>query len=383
VFSGRSGNSILVPASVLRHGDGLANLARILPGSPAPFGAMSHQVSLAHSAVRFDVGDGETLLEAGLRQGLALPFGCQSGGCGSCRVRLLSGRVEYPEAWADGPPALSDDELAAGYILMCLARPVSDVELALHQPPGVEMLRPRTLPARVEEHRLLSHDVIGLRLSLPKGTGFHYLPGQYVDFLLSDGRRRSLSIACADAGDGRLEFHLRVTPGGRFANYIQSEMPERALLRFEGPLGAFYLREDSERPVLLLGGGTGFAPLKAILERALPRFPQRRFHLFWGVRSRRDLYLPDLPEAWRGQHANFRYTPVLSEPDADWSGERGFVHEALLRAYPALAGHELYLAGPPVMVHKGKETFVRAGLDADHLYYDSFDYAFETWPKLG
>ena len=347
---------------------------------------MTYHVHLARSRLRFEVEPGETVLAAGLRQHLALPFGCQSGTCASCRVRLLEGSVEHGAA----ERALSQAERDAGYILMCQARPRSDLELRLDQPERLQELRPRRLPVRVLARSALSHDVVGLVVRLPQGEPFRYLPGQYVDFLAADGRRRSFSIANAppDYGTGgqaspaaTLEFHLRVTPGGWFAHYAQESMPERAILRLEGPLGAFYVREDSDRVPLLMAGGTGFAPIKAMLEAQFRNGLPRPFHLFWGARSWRDLYLHELAQDWTRQYSTFRYTPVLSEPDADWTGERGFVHEALLRAYPKLAGHEVYMAGPPVMVHAGKQAFAQAGLDADHLYYDSFDYAFETWGK--
>jgi CDP-4-dehydro-6-deoxyglucose reductase len=343
---------------------------------------MAFTVQLANRDVEFDVADDESVLSAGLRQGLALPFGCQTGGCGSCRVRCIQGRVDY----AIPPHALSPEEVEAGYVLMCLARPATDLVLDLHQPPELESLRPRTLPARVIEKKMLAHDVVGLWLKLPReeGNPFRWLPGQYIDFLLADGRRRSFSIANAWQPGGPLELHLRITPNGRFAHYVQQEMPERAILRFEGPLGAFYLREDSDRPVILMAGGTGLAPIKAMLEHALASNAKRRFHLFRGVRSRRDLYLDELPRQWATDHASrFAYTPVLSEPDADWRGESGFVHEVVLKRHPQLTGHEVYMSGPPVMVQAGKRAFVHAGLDADHLFYDSFDYAFETWPALG
>lgn len=338
---------------------------------------MSHTVHLADRPVSFAVEDGETVLAAGLRQRLALPFGCQSGGCGSCRVRMLGGTVQYEHE----PPALSQAEKDAGYILMCQAHPRSDLELELHQPARLEDLRPRTLPCRVIAQEMLSHDVIGLRLKLPKGETFNYLPGQYIDFLLDDGRRRSFSIANAPReAVNELELHLRVTPQGRFAHWVLQEMPEKAILRFEGPLGAFYVREDSERPLVFVAGGTGFAPVQAMLEDLLARGRTRPLHLFWGAREQRDLYRDTKIREWTAAHPALRYTPVLSEPDADWMGERGFVHEAVLRAYPSLMGYEAYLSGPPVMVRAGKLAFVKAGLDADHLFYDSFDYAFETWP---
>jgi CDP-4-dehydro-6-deoxyglucose reductase len=294
-------------------------------------------------------------------------------------VRVLEGRVEHVKP----PHALSQAELDAGYILMCQARPLSDLELRLHQPERLEQLRPRQLPLRLVERRMLSHDVVGLWLQLPRGEPFRYLPGQYADFLAGDGRRRSFSIANAPSDTGVLEFHLRVTPNGWFAHRAQDELAPRAILRIEGPLGAFYLREDSTRPIVMVAGGTGFAPLKAMLEALLAAGLPRPVHLLWGARARRDLYLHELAERWSREHPGLRYTPVLSEPDADWSGARGLVHEAALRAHPDLSGHEIYMAGPPAMVHAGKLAFVEAGLDADHLYYDSFDYAFETWPALG
>lgn len=349
---------------------------------------MAHSVHLEPSSRRFTVEEGETVLAAGLRQGYALPFGCRNGACGSCRVRLLAGSVDYPAPY-DGrnPPALSEAEVDAGYILMCLAHPRTNLRLSLHQPESLELLRPRQLPVRVASHRPLSHDVIELRVTLPRPSPgaepFRYEPGQYVDFLLADGKRRSFSIAVGEPVDSQLEFHMCVTPGGLFAHYVQDQMPERTILRFEGPLGAFYVREDSTRSVIMMAGGTGFGPIKAMLERQFARGMTRPFHLFWGARAARDLYHDALARQWSGMHKLFRYTAVLSEGDATWPGERGFVHEAVLRAYPNLSGHEVYMAGPPAMVHAAKKAFVAAGLDADHLYYDAFDYAFETWPALG
>ncbi len=330
---------------------------------------------LAGRDARFTVDEGETVLAAGLRQRFMLPFGCQSGGCGSCRVRLLQGEVEHRMP----PPALSAAEIEAGYMLMCLAQPKSDLTIDLHQPPQLENLRPRQLPCRALSREMLADDVIRFVVKLPKGERFDYLPGQYIDFLLEDGRRRSFSLANAPNGE-TLEMHLRITPGGRFARWVQREMPDRAILRFEGPLGAFYIREKPERPIVMVAGGTGFAPLKAMLEGLFAAGLKRPVHLFWGARRRADLYLHALVEQWARQHPLFRYTPVLSEPDADWRGETGLVHEAVLRAHPQLGGHAAYLSGPPAMVRAGKDAFIAAGLDADHLYYDSFDYAFETWP---
>ena len=340
---------------------------------------MVHQVYLADRPAPFSAGEDETILQAGLRQGLPLPFGCQSGGCASCRVRLRSGDIEYPFA----PPALSAAEIESGYVLMCLARPRSDLVLELHQPPQLDQLRPQQFPVRLQSRQWLCHDVLGLTLKLPRGSTFTYLPGQYLDFLLDDGHRRSFSIANAPNGE-TLDLQVRVTPEGRFANWAAHQMPERAILRVEAPLGAFYLREDRQQPILMMAGGTGLAPLHAMLERWLPQGNARPVTLYWGVRSRRDLYLHERLTAWATDHPeHFRYVPVLSEPDADWEGARGLVHEVLMQQQPALALHDVYLSGPPAMVRAGKEAFLGRGLDADRLFYDSFEDAFTTWPGRG
>jgi CDP-4-dehydro-6-deoxyglucose reductase len=154
-------------------------------------------------------------------------------------------------------------------------------------------------------------------------------------------------------------------------------MREKSILRIQAPLGSFTLNEDSERPIILMGGGTGFAPLKGIIEHAFHLQLKRPMHLYWGVRSRRDLYLPDLPERWMSEHPGFRYTPVLSEPAADdhWEGRTGWVHEAVITDYPELDQYEIYMSGPPPMILSGKDTFLAHGLTEDHLYYDSFEYA--------
>ncbi len=340
---------------------------------------MTHQVYLSGRPQSFSIEDGETVLQAGLRHHLALPFGCQSGGCASCRVRLVSGTVAPLSESA--APTLSRAEIDAGYILMCQSHARSDLTLDLHQPEQIELLRPRQLPCRVQARRWLCHDVLGLTLKLPKGAPFRYLPGQYVDFLLDDGRRRSFSLACAPNGE-TVELHIRVTPGGRFAHWAAHEMPDKAILRFEGPLGAFYLREDETRPILMVAGGTGIAPIRAMLQQHLGT-SARPVHLFWGARAQRDLYLDDELRQWAALHPEFHYTPVLSDADAGWAGASGLVHSSVLAALPDLSAFSAYLSGPPAMVRAGKDAFVAAGVDPDHLHYDSFDYAHQTWPSLG
>jgi len=238
----------------------------------------------------------------------------------------------------------------------------------------------RNLPCRVVHKRELSHDVIGLELMLPASERLQYLPGQYVDVLLRDGRRRAFSLANAPREDDRLELQIRHVPGGTFSEYAFHHLKERALLRLRGPLGSFYLRKKDGGPIILMAGGTGFAPIKAIVEEALASGFPGKMHIYWGVRARRDLYLHDALGDWAAAHEGVEYVPVLSEPLAEdaWSGRRGFVHEAVLEDFSDLSPFTVYASGPPIMVRAGREGFLARGLDPARFHSDSFDYAYET-----
>ena len=233
-------------------------------------------------------------------------------------------------------------------------------------------------PVRVHAVDHLTHDVVRLKLKLPENQRLQFLAGQYLDFLLADGRRRAFSIANAPHDDEFIELHIRHVDGGRFTDWVFSQMKERTILRIQAPLGTFVLDEDSDRPMIFMGGGTGFAPIKGQIEHAFRIGVTRPMHLYWGVRAERDLYLRELPERWVREHANFHYVPVLSEPDADWQGRSGWVHEAVVEDFPDLSGFDLYMAGPPPMVSAGREAFRKAGMPDEHMHFDSFDYAEDT-----
>jgi len=321
----------------------------------------------------FTVEPGQTVLEAAIAQHIGLPYGCRNGKCGSCTAQLVKGRVTYPsgavEALAGQP---------ADACLTCQAVPGSDLVLRVSEVTTAAEIPVRTLPCRVVDKRMLNHDVIRLRLKLPEGQRLQFLAGQYLEFILADGRKRAFSIANAPHDDALIELHVRRVPGGEFTDYVFDVLEEKTILRVQGPLGSFVLREDSDRPMLLIGGGTGFAPLKGLLEHAFHTGIDRPMTLYWGVRSRRDLYLPDLPEQWAAAHAHFRYVPVLSEPDADWQGRRGYVHEAVLEDHPQIAGYDVYLSGPPVMVEAGRSAFEARGLSMDHMFSDAFEWAADS-----
>jgi len=340
---------------------------------------MNCTVRLIPSQREFAVAPGESILDAALRQGVALPYGCRSGSCGACACGLISGRIDYPE----GPPlGLSDEEIAQGLILACRAHPQEAVVIEAQELAGLGDVVIKTLPARVVKMERMNHDTMRVLLKLPVVERLQFLAGQYVDILLRDGARRSFSLANAPHDDELLELHIRHIPGGEFTTKVFAEMQEKALVRLQGPLGTFYLREDSSRPILLVGGGTGFAPLKAIVEHAFHTGLRRPIHLYWGARQPRDLYLPDLPQQWSDEHGNVAYTPVLSDPGSGWQGRTGWVHDAVVEDYPDLSAYDVYMAGPPPMITAAKGAFLAAGLPYEHLFFDSFDFAPDVQAKL-
>jgi CDP-4-dehydro-6-deoxyglucose reductase len=238
------------------------------------------------------------------------------------------------------------------------------------------------MPARVVQMEKLADDVMRLSLKLAEGQRLQYLAGQYIDILLSGNQRRSFSLSTSPLSDELLQLHIRHVPGGFYTDHVFTKMQEKDLIRFQGPYGMFFLREDSDRPAILVAGGTGFAPIKSILEYAFAKGVTRPLHLYWGVRAKRDLYLSELPQAWAREHGNFKFTPVLSEPRPEerWDGRQGWVHEAVAKDYPDLSRHEVYASGPPPMVEALKAAVKKHGLPEDRLYYDSFEFAHASAP---
>ncbi len=332
---------------------------------------MSHTIILQPGGQRFVAEEGETLLDAALRQGLSLPFGCRGGACGACKGSLLTGRIDYGGKQALG---LSDGERQRGQILLCLARPLSDLSLEIKRLGAAADIEVKTLPCRVARMERLAEDVMRLFLKLPQQADFRFLAGQYIDILLRDGRRRSFSLANAPASDALLELHIRRVEGGRFTSQVFAHMQEKDLLRFEGPLGEFFLRQDSDRPVILVAGGTGFAPIKSMLEQAFAEGTQRPFHLYWGARTVEGLYLDQLPRQWAATRSGFHYTPVLSAaaPGSHTDYRQGQVHEAVCQDFGDLSGFDVYASGPPAMVEAARSAFLARGLDADHFHADAF-----------
>ena len=334
---------------------------------------MTFRVIVQPSGHQFDTEQGETVLEAAMRQGIELPYGCRSGACGSCAGYLLSGEVSYE----DEPAALTDDMQAEKKALFCMACPTSDLEISIQEVDGLQGISVRNLRCRVEQKEQLSHDVIGLKLKLAGDDRLQYHAGQYIEFILEDGKRRAFSIANPPHDDALIELHIRHVPGGKFTDFLFDNLEEKTMLRVEGPLGNFYIREDSDRPMIMMGGGTGFGPLKAMIEHAIYIGIRRPIHLFMGVRALRDLYMDDMVRQWTRENANISFTPVLSEPMAEdnWQGATGFVHEVVARNYPDLSGFDIYMSGPPPMCNAAVEVFHNQGADMDRMYSDAFEYS--------
>ena len=342
---------------------------------------MSFKVTVAASGHVFSVEGNETVLDAALRAGTGLPYGCRNGACGKCAGELISGSVHYAQELR-GAALL---EMQEGKVLFCQAVPESDLEIRVREIGSVRDIEPRILPCRVEAMALLTHDIMKLQLKLPETERLQFLAGQYIEFLLKDGKRRAFSIANAPHDDAYIELHIRHVPDGHFGDYVFAGMKVKEILRIEGPFGSYYLREDSPRPIILVGGGTGFAPLKGMLEHAFHIGFDRPMHLFCGVRAKRDLYMHEYATTWAQSHANLKYTPVLSEPlpGDDWQGETGFVHESVVSHYPDLSGYDVYMSGPPPMIRAGMDAFYEHGLPQSQIYSDSFEYSDDALKAMG
>lgn len=331
-------------------------------------------VTLTTSGKRFDADTDETVLEAAQRAGIALPYSCRGGVCGSCKATLVEGDCGYPH---HPPVALSASESEQHAILLCQAVPRGDIAIRVREIASVEDIPHRRLDTTVAERRLLAPDVVGIWLKPTDGQRLNWLPGQYLDVILEDGKHRPFSIASGPRRDGLIELHVRHVPGGGFTSWVYESLRTGDGLVIEAPLGTFVPREDAERPMLFMAGGTGFAPVKAIVEHFIALGTRRPMHVYWGARIAADLYLRDLARSWADNVPGLRFTPVLSDTDeARANGMReGLVHEALLADHPDLAGVDLYMSGPPPMIAAGRQRFVEAGLPEDRLYFDSFDLA--------
>jgi CDP-4-dehydro-6-deoxyglucose reductase len=336
---------------------------------------MSFTVTIQPSGHTLAAEADESVLEAALRQGLTLPYGCRDGACGACRGKVLAGEVDHGKAQIH---ALSEADRAEGFALFCCAQPRSDLIIESREVRKAGDIPVKTLPARVQQLVRAAPDVMIIKLKLPASERLQFLAGQYIDILLKDGKRRSFSLANAPHDDEFLELHIRHVSGGLFTEQVFSTMKEKDILRFNGPHGTFFLREDSKKPMVMVAGGTGFAPIKSVVEHATAENCNRPITVYWGGRSLVDLYQMEVAEGWAKAHAGIRFVPVLAEPAASdcWSGRSGFVHRAVMADFPDLSGHQVYACGSPAMIAAAKRDF-RDGckLPENEFFADSFDFA--------
>ena len=337
--------------------------------------AASFAISVQPSGIQFQAQAGESLLAAGIRQGIGLPYGCKDGACGSCKCKLVSGQVQQSDFQRK---ALSEEEEAQGFVLTCSARALSDISLESRQVTPAGALPVKKMPTRVSSLLRKTDDVMVMQLQLPANDTFVYRAGQYVEFILRDGARRSYSMANAPSHGAGVELHIRHMPGGRFTDLVFGSMKEKDILRIEGPMGSFFLREESSKPMVFLASGTGFAPLKALLEHMQHCGITRPVTLYWGGRRPRDLYRAAQCARWVDQLPSLRWVPVVSDalPEDHWQGRAGLVHRAVMADFPDLSGHQVYACGAPLMVDAARADFTReCGLPPDEFFADAFTSA--------
>ena len=330
------------------------------------------QITVQPSGRSFTANPEEAILPAAIRQGIGLPYGCKDGACGSCKSKKLEGTVVHG---THQTKALSAEEEAAGYILTCCAVSQTDVVLESRQVTDESAFPIKKMPSRVMALEKKSHDVMLVKLQLPANDTFRYHAGQYVEFILRDGARRSYSMANAPHNGPGVELHIRHMPGGKFTDHVFGAMKEKEILRVEGPFGSFYLRDDSAKPMVLLASGTGFAPIKAVIEHMQFKGITRPATLYWGGRRPRDLYLDDWVQAQLAVMPHLKYVPVISNalPEDGWTGRTGFVHKAVLEDFPDLSGHQVYACGAPIVVDSARADYTAlGGLPPDEFYADSF-----------
>ncbi len=336
---------------------------------------MRHRVTIQPSEHQFYVESNETVLDAALRQGINLQYGCRNGVCGACKGKLLKGDIYYDE----DPFALSDEEKDDNQVLFCASFVDSELVIEVEEVELDSAIEIKSLPCRVHEMNHLADDVMQVFVKLPASERLQFLSGQYIDILLEDGRHRSFSIANAPHNDEFLELHIRLVEQGLFTPKVFNSMQAKDLLRIEGPHGSFFFHEDSNKDILLVAGGTGFAPIKSIIEHLINEKNTRPIYLYWGARTQADLYMKELAEQWASNQTNISFIPVLSnaESDTTWSGRTGYVHDAIVKDFDDLSVFDIYTCGPPAMIKAAEKSFTEKGMTKEQFFYDSFDFSTE------
>lgn len=321
-------------------------------------------VTIIPSNISFPASDKETLLDSALQAGVILNYSCKSGACGVCKAKVVSGEV----ASEGSNIPLSCDEQDQGVVLTCCSRALTDCTLEADYLPELARLSRKIVPAKVSSVLYLKEDVVVIHFRLPPNIAFDFLPGQYVD-LNFGGVIRSYSIANSNAQDG-IELHIRRVMGGKMSEKIFPSLSENTLMRIDGPLGTFFVRK-SDRPIIFLAGGTGFAPVKAMVEQMLVEGDHRAVHIYWGGHTQQSFY-SQLPELWSKEHSHIHYIPVVSGDDSHWTGRKGLVHQAVVEDHADLAQYDVYACGTPLMIEAAQKDFIASGLPEDRFFADAF-----------
>ncbi len=337
---------------------------------------MGFRVTLHPSGHSFEAAEGQNVLKSALEAGYNLPYSCRAGGCSTCKAHIADGTVDHALSTETYLPHWMREQ---GFALLCQAKPKSDLTIEIEEL-KLHLATPSVVPCRVKQIRKVAPDVVVLHLRTPYNDNMLFAAGQYIDFLLDGGKRRSYSIATPpmlETGMMDIEIHVRHNPGGLFTDRVFNKLKVNEVLKFEGPLGTFYLREESAKPIIFLASGTGFGPIKAMIEHANRRklSETRPIALYWGCRSKQDLYMLETAQQWAAEMPNFTFVPVLSEPLAEdeWTGRTGFVHRAVMEDFPDLSGHQVYACGAPIMVDSARKDFVATGgLPPMEFFADSF-----------
>ncbi len=335
---------------------------------------MSFRITIQPSGSQFTCAADQTVLEAGLAAGLFLPYSCRSGVCSTCRGQVVEGRVDFGSVH---PAHLSEADRGLGHAMLCQARPQSDLVVKVRELDASEAIRPKTMPVRVLGLDRVAPDVVVVKLGMPANEPVVFRPGQYLEVQGPGALRRNYSMAnlCSAEGVRQIELHLRHLPGGLFTDHVFSKTKLRDMWRVNVPLGNFSLQERSEKPMVMVASGTGFAPIKSLIEHTLHKGLTRPITLYWGGRRKADLYMLELAQRWATDQAHITFVPVLSEPgnDCQWAGRTGFVHQAVLDDHPDLSGHQVYACGAPIVVDSARRDFTALrGLPADEFFADAF-----------
>ncbi len=329
----------------------------------------TYKIKIQSSGLEFHVKPSQTILEGAIASGITLPYGCQDGACGSCKGKVISGKYFLNEYQSS---ALTDSDIKAGNTLYCKSMAQEDLVIEPNIPEVYDQYSPKVLPVKVESLTRLNHDVMQMFLKLPAKETFRFKAGQYIEFIMGDGSRRAFSMANAPL-DSMIELHLRLIEGGKFTSFVFNEMKEKSIHRIEGPIGQFYLR-DSEKPIIFIAGGTGFAPIKSIIEDMIANKNKRKIYLYRGVRSEKDFYMNELVNDWIKKLEGLTYIPVVEDGLSE-DARSGYVHHAVLEDFKNLNDIQVYCCGAPGLVENAFKDLTKSGLPDDQFFADAFTFA--------